>query len=69
MLPSAETWMDLENIILCEVRQIYDIYMWNLKNNTNQSIHKTEPNLDPENKLTVTRRERDEGRDKLGMWD
>ena len=69
MVPSAETWMDLENIILCEVRQIYDIYMWNLKNNTNQSIYKTEPILDIENKLTVTRRERDEGRDKFGMWD
>ena len=67
--------MDLENTTLSEVREkkrqiLYDsIHMWNLKNYTNQSIYKTEPNLDTENKLTVTRRERDEGRDKFGMWD
>ena len=38
-------WMDLETIILSEVRQrqIYDItYMWNLKNDTNELIYKTE---------------------------
>ena len=42
----AATWMDLENIILSEVRQIlYDInYMKKLKNNTNESIYKTETN-------------------------
>ena len=40
--------MDLEIIILSEVksdrkRQIYDItYMWNLKNDTNNLIYKTE---------------------------
>ena len=36
-------WMDLETIILSEVRQrqIYDItYMWNLKNRTNGLIYK-----------------------------
>ena len=37
IMPSAATWMDLEMIILSEVksnreRQIYDItYIWNLK--------------------------------------
>ena len=38
-------WMDLEMIILSEVRQrqIYDItYMWNLKNRTNGLIYKAE---------------------------
>ena len=40
----AATCMDLEIIILSEVRQIlYDItYMCDLKNNTNESIYKTE---------------------------
>ena len=41
MLPFAETWMNLENIILSEVSQtekdvLYDITsLQNLKNNTN----------------------------------
>ena len=41
----AAIWMDLEIIILSEVRerQIYDIaYMWNLKRGTNELIYKTE---------------------------
>ena len=42
----AATWMDLENIILNDVSQrqiLYDItYMWNLKNNTKESIYKSE---------------------------
>ena len=47
-LPLAATWMDLEIIILSEVsgreRQIsYDMtYMWNLKNDMNESMYKTE---------------------------
>ena len=43
----AVTWMDLEIIILSEVRerQIYDItYMWNLKYDTNEFICKMEIN-------------------------
>ena len=45
----AATWMDLEIIILSEVRQrqiLYDITsMWNLiKNNTKELIYKTETN-------------------------
>ena len=48
----------LESIILSEVRQrktdiIYITYMWNLKNNTNESIYKTEKDL--ENELVVTK--------------
>ena len=47
IMPFAATWMDLEIIILSEVRgrQIsYDIaYMWNLKKNgTNELIYKRE---------------------------
>ena len=47
ILSFATTWMDLEIIILSEVSQTekdkYHItYTWNLKNNTNESIYKTE---------------------------
>ena len=49
ILPFATTWVDLENIIVSEVswedidKILYDItYMCNLKNDTNNSIHKTE---------------------------
>ena len=49
IMPFAATWMQLEIIILSEVksereRQIpYDItYMWNLKYDTNELIYKTE---------------------------
>ena len=44
----AETWIDLEIIILSEVRQTerqtpYDnTYMWNLKYDTNEPTYKTE---------------------------
>ena len=43
----AATWIHIENITLSEINQReedkYDItYMWNLKNNTNESIYKTE---------------------------
>ena len=46
IMPFAATWMQLEILILCEVRkrQIpYDItYMWNVKYGTNEPIYKTE---------------------------
>ena len=46
------TWRDLEIIIQSEVRQRqipYDItFMWDLKNNTNELIYKTEINLQTE---------------------
>ena len=46
ILPFAATWMDLEFIILSEVSQTekdkyYNTYMWNLKNNIDESIYKT----------------------------
>ena len=36
--------------------------MWTLKNNTNESIYKTEIDSDMENKRMVTKGERDGGR-------
>ena len=46
IMPFAAKWMDLEMIILSEVRErqiSYDItFMWNLKNYTNELIYKTE---------------------------
>ena len=45
IMPFAATWMDLEIIIVNEdrERQIpYITYMWNLKNDTNKLIYRTE---------------------------
>ena len=46
-MPFAATWMDQEIIILSEVSQTekdkcHITYMWNLKNDTNELIYKTE---------------------------
>ena len=44
-MPFAVTWMDLETVILSEVRQrkTYDTaYMWSLKKGTNELIYRTE---------------------------
>ena len=40
----AATWMDLEIIILNEVRKIYQGYhfMWNIKHGSNEPINKRE---------------------------
>ena len=44
--PFAATWMDLENITVSEVRQrkqiLYITYIWNIENNTNESVCKSE---------------------------
>ena len=72
-LPLAATWMDLENILNemsdREIQILYDItYVWNpKKNNRNESIYKTETDI--ENKLMVTKGEKEGGKDKLGVWD
>ena len=67
-MPFAATWMDLDIIILSEVSQRKipcDItYIWNLKNNTNNSIYKIETDSHIENNLQLAK-----GRDKLGVWD
>ena len=70
MLPFAVTWMDLDMIILSEVNQtnaiIYDMtYMWNLENNTNESIYKTEMDL----QIYGYQGERKGRRNRLGAWD
>ena len=61
ILPFTATWMDVKIIILSEVRQkdkycMIITYMWNLKNDTNELIYKTQTLI--ENKLTTTKRER-----------
>ena len=45
--------------------------MWNLKNDTNELIYKTETDSQTENKLIITKEERGGRgeRDKLGVWD
>ena len=46
IMPFAVTWMDLEIIILSEVRKrqipYNTSYMWNLKYDTNEHIYETE---------------------------
>ena len=46
IMPFAATYMDLENVVLREVRQrqiSYDLtYKWNLKKGTNELIYKTD---------------------------
>ena len=64
--PFAATWMDLEIIILSKVSEsdrdtYHDIsYMWNLKNNTNELLYKT----DSQTKKTHSWLPK--GRDKVG---
>ena len=66
-MPFAVIWVDLEIVILSELCQIgkhkYHMLsvMWNLKNETNELIHKTETDSRLENKLMITKEERSEG--------
>ena len=50
-MPPVAKWMDLQIIILSQVRKrqiSYDItYRWNLKNDTNELIYKTETDAQP----------------------
>ena len=68
----AATQTDLEIIMLSEVRQrqiLYDItYMWNIKNNTGKSIHKTETQSQKQKNM-VTQGEKEWERNKLGVQD
>ena len=75
IMPLAATWMDLEIVILSEVRErqiSYDItYMWNLKK---KKWYKW-TYLQNRNRVTDIRtnllllKEKGEGRDELGDWD
>ena len=74
-MPFAVTWMDLEIVILSEVKSegerqiLYDIsYIWNLKNNTNESIYKTETDSQTE-KTNLWLPTGMAGRNKLEVWD
>ena len=61
-MPFTATWMDLEIIILSEVRQreiSLICGMW--KNETNELFYKAEIDSQTENKLMVTKRESGEG--------
>ena len=73
-MPSAASWGDLGIIALNEVRQRqipYDItYKWSLKNDSNELIYKTEiRHTDTENKLTGTKGDSGDRKDKLEAWD
>ena len=58
ILPFTATWMALKIIILRQKDKYCMIitYMWNLKNDTNGLIYKTQ--TQKENKLMATKRER-----------
>ena len=65
-------WMDLEGIMLSEISQIlYNfIYMWNLKNRTNEQTPQNRNRvIDAENKPVVAREERSRGRKEIGEGD
>ena len=70
LMPSAATWMDLE-LILTEVhkRQVsHNItYKWNLKNNTNELIYKTETDSQISQTKIWLLKGKGRGKDKLGL--
>ena len=73
-MPFEAAWMDREILILSEVRQrrliSYDItYMWNLKNDTNELIYKTETDSQTQKTNLWLPKGKSGGRDKLGGWD
>ena len=55
IMPSSETWLDLEIITLNGVSQKEIIYMWNLKYNTNEHIYKRNRLTDTEKRLGIVR--------------
>ena len=74
IMPFVATWMDLEIIILSEIRErqtSYNIsHMWNLiflKNGTNELIYKAETDLRIVETMCGSQR-RNIGRHKSGAW-
>ena len=60
IMSSEATWMDLESIILSEVRKriLYDItHMWNLTYDTNEHIYETETDSQIQGTDVVAKRE------------
>ena len=75
-MPFTAIWMDLVTTILSEVksareRQIsYNItYMWDLKNDTNEPIYKSETDSQTSKINFWLPNGKGEGRDKLEVWD
>ena len=72
-MPFVATWMSLEIVILSEVSQTEKVkyhitYMWDLKNDTNKLIYKTETDS-RRKQIYDYQGERGSERDKLGGWD
>ena len=74
----ASTQLDLKIIILNEISQTekdkynmaYFTYMWNLKYDRNKHIYETGTDSQAQKKkCMVTKGERGQGSDKLGLWD
>lgn len=71
MLSFAAPWMDLENIMLSEIKSenINTIrYHSSVESKNNTNVYTKQKQTDTENKIMVTKGER-EGRDKLGAQD
>ena len=60
---------NLLKIFLNKQVSSYTTYMGKLKYDKNEYIYKRERHKDTENKLMVTKQERELRRDKLGIWD
>ena len=66
-------WLDLENIMLSKIRQrktntVYHLYVES-KNIIQMYVQNRNRLTDIENKLVITKGEREWGREKLRVWD
>ena len=75
-MPFAATWMDLEIIILSEVRQteedkyhMISLISGILKNGTNELIYRTERDSQTQKTNLWLPQGKGGGMDKLGVWD
>ena len=71
-MPPTATWMDLQIILLSEVSQgqilYYIAYMWNLENDANELIYKTETDSQTQ-KTSLWLPKGKQGKDKLRVLD